>query len=68
MIVNNGIINIGNNNTNISSSTNYQELIKELTVLSNYIEDKEKVNEAIDYAKKKDGKRLTKTLKKWVKE
>lgn len=64
IIVNNGIINKGNNNTNISNSTNYQELVKELIVLSNYIEDKEKVNKAIDYAKNKDDGKLTKTLKK----
>lgn len=64
MLINNGIINIGNNNTNISSSTNYGKLERELMVLTNYTEDKEKITEAVNYVRKKDDKKLKDTLKK----
>lgn len=63
-IINNGIINKGNNNININNTTNYSEIEEELTILSKYVEDKIAINKAINYAKKKDEKNLKNTLKK----
>lgn len=68
VIINNGIINKGNNNINVNNVTNYNKITEELIILSSHVEDKETIDKAINYAKNKDDKKLRSTLKKMGKE
>lgn len=68
MIINNGIINIGDNNKISSDIINYQILEEELLILLDYVQDKEEINKAIKYASEKDEKGLKSVLKKVGKE
>lgn len=63
MLLNNGIISIGNNNENTINNVDYEKIMDELKILSKYADDKKLVEEAIIYAKKKDNKNLKKTIK-----
>lgn len=68
MIINNGIINIGDNNKISSDIINYQILEEELLILLDYVQDKEEINKALKYASEKDEKGLKSVLKKVGKE
>lgn len=63
MLLNNGIISIGNNNENTINNLDYEKLIEELKILFKYTDDKKVVEDAIFYAKKNDNKNLKKTIK-----
>ncbi len=57
MLVNNGVINIGDNNTNIvDNSINYETIIKELNILSKYTSDD--LSEGIKAATNKNTSKL----------
>ena len=62
MIKNNGIINYGNRNINIlNSEINYNEILKEITILSkNCQDDLSNLKEAV---KEKDDKKIKKFIK-----
>ena len=64
MIINNGIISKGNNNTNIINDLDYDKLIKELNVLLKYTNEKDKVTVLIDSVKEKDNVKFKSALKK----
>lgn len=62
-MVNNGIINIGNNNQNtINQELNFDELIKEIQILMEYNNDPA-LEEALKYCKTKDKPKLISCLK-----
>lgn len=63
MLINNGIISIGNNNKNTINSVDYEKLIEELKILFKYTDDKKVVEDAIFYAQNRDNKKLEKTIK-----
>ena len=67
MIINNGVINIGDNNT-VISAISYCDIARELNVLLNYTENKEVVESAIRYANEENSEKLKKVLKKIGKE
>ena len=67
-MINNGIINIGDNNTNtIISTIDYDKVSKELELLLDHYKD-ETIEEALTYSKNKDEKKLISCLKKLSKE
>ena len=59
MIINNGVINIGDNNT-VISAISYCGIGRELNVLLNYTENKEVVESAIGYANEENSEKLKK--------
>ncbi len=67
MIVNSGVINIGDNNI-ITNTIDYQAIISDLNILLEYTENKKIIKDAIKYAEKKDSDKLKKVLKKVRKE
>ena len=67
MIINNGVTNIGYNNT-VISAISYCDIARELNVLLNYTENKEVVESAIRYANEENSEKLKKVLKKIGKE
>ena len=67
-MTNNGIINIGNYNTNtIVNEINFEQIAKELEILRKYYDDKS-LKEALKQVKNKDKNKLIKCLKKFSKE
>lgn len=67
-MTNNGIINIGNYNTNtIVNEINFEQIAKELEILRKYYDDKS-LNEALKQVKNKDKNKLINCLKKFSKE
>ena len=67
-MINNGIINIGNNNTNIiNQELNFDELIKEIKILMEY-NNEQVLKEALQYCETKDKTSLISCLKKLSKE
>ena len=67
MIVNSGVINIGDNNI-ITNTIDYQAIISDLNILLEYTENKKIIKDAIKYAEKKDSDKLKKVLRKVQKE
>ena len=67
MIVNSGVINIGDNNI-ITNTIDYQAIISDLNILLEYTENKKIIKDAIKYAEKKDSDKLKKVVKKVRKE
>ncbi len=67
-MTNNGIINIGNYNTNtIVNEINFEQIAKELEILRKYYDDKS-LKEALKQVKNKDKNKLINCLKKFSKE
>ena len=67
-MTNNGIINIGNYNTNtIVNEINFEHIAKELEILRKYYDDKS-LKEALKQVKNKDKNKLINCLKKFSKE
>ena len=67
-MINNGIINIGDNNINtITTDIDYDKVSKELKILLDHYKD-ETIEEALTYSKNKDEKKLISCLKKLSKE
>lgn len=67
-MINNSIINIGNNNTNtIINTIDYDKVSKELKLLLDHYKD-ETIEEALIYSENKDEKKLISCLKKLSKE
>lgn len=52
MIVNSGVINIGDNNI-ITNTIDYQAIISDLNILLEYTENKKIIKDAIKYAEKR---------------
>ena len=67
MIVNSGVINIGDSNI-ITNTIDYQAIISDLNILLEYTENKKIIKDAIKYAEKKDSDKLKKVLRKVQKE
>lgn len=63
MLINNGIINIGNNNTIINNETINQELEAELTILSKHTND-ENVSLCLSALKENNENKFKKAIKK----
>ena len=66
-MINNSIINIGDNNTNTINTIDYDKVSKELELLLDHYKDKT-IEEALTYSKNKDEKKLISCLKKLSKE
>ena len=67
-MTNNGIINIGNYNTNtIVNEINFEQIAKELEILRKYYDDKS-LKEALKQVKNKKKNKLINCLKKFSKE
>ena len=67
-MINNSIINIGDNNINtITTSIDYDKISEELRILLDNYKD-ENINEALIYSKSKDKKKLISCLNKLGKE
>ncbi|HIT37950.1 MAG TPA: hypothetical protein IAB59_05695 [Candidatus Onthousia faecipullorum] len=67
-MINNGIINIGDNNINtITNDIDYDKVSKELKTLLEHYKD-ETIEDALTYSKNKDEKKLINCLKKLSKE
>lgn len=66
-MINNSIINIGDNNTNTINTIDYDKVSKELKLLLDHYKD-ETIEEALTYSKNKDEKKLISCLKKLSKE
>lgn len=63
MIINNGIINTGNDNILINNTNiDFEKITEELKILSTYVD--EDIEEAIEASKNKDISKLSKVLKK----
>lgn len=63
MFINNGVINIGDNNNIINNETIYQELEEELTILAKHTND-ENIQECLSAIKEENESKLKKAIKK----
>lgn len=63
MIINNGVISKGNNNTINFNEYDYDEIINEIKILKKYVNEKE-IDDVLQAAMKKDNKKITVQIKK----
>lgn len=63
MIINNGVISKGNNNTINFNEYDYDKIINEIKILKKYVNEKE-IDDVLQAAMKKDNKKITVQIKK----
>lgn len=63
MIINNGVISKGNNNTINFNECDYEEIVNEIKILKKYVNEKE-IDDVLQAAMKKDSKKVTVQIKK----
>ncbi len=63
MIINNGVISRGNNNTINFNEYDYDKIINEIKILKKYVNEKE-IDDVLQAAMKKDNKKITVQIKK----